>query len=1253
MVNIVRMNGRLKLIEQQLVGINDAVFQNLCDTYLILREKHQISFNRTGSQIGKQKTVKGSPDTYFRNQSGGLILVEFTTVASDIIKKLKGDILKCLDYKVVKIDKEKIEKIILFFNSKLKINQEEEVVKFSQANKVDIELIGLDKLALDIFTEYHILAKDFLGLPVETGQILPIDSFVAEYNHKAGNLSTPLDNPFLGRVAELQRVGQALKSKDLVMLSGPAGVGKTKFGLEAVKQFLAQNNDYTSYVIVKKDIDIWEDLRLQLHTDNNYIILVDDANRQMVNFLQLLGIFKEKRKGTIKIVITVRNYALDDIMTNSDNVDSEVIDLPKFTDDEIRNLISNDYFKVKHSKYQDKIVELADGNSRLAIMAAKLALEEQYEFLKGGVYHLYDNYFRTFIKDFDLFNNTAMLKTIGIVSFFFTLKRDDKLFLEKLLHTFELDHNDFQESLEELSRRELIEISGINVRIAEQVMSTYFFYKVFIKDQKLSFNKLLLEYVEAFQHRFNETVILSNNTFGYKEMLEKIQKDLSKYFHMYENNDEKIVPFIKLFWFYMRDESIAYIYKKVNQIEEVDSPVYDSHYDTNDFVFEDDKLLALLTPFFRSYAEDSFSVAVELSFEYARRNPIVFPELIRRLKENCSFDDDDEFNNTFEKQRELSEILISRSKENQLHYEEAFLGLATIFLKHTNRVFKTSRKNNAFIHYQYKVPLNETVKTIKVEVWNYLFTQNNKYPERILKIINDWKPFYLEVDRKTLALDLPLIIGFIENKLNRRRFEDVHFVQDFLEWLKIIKPRNVKYQDLHRDFINDEFVDFAKFEWTRNRHRRNRKIGHNQFAILKAKEISKHFVFNERSEFKRFGVLIKNNLIASKDHYRNLNSYCVIMENTFKKDKKLGFEMLKYFMRSKFHNNVPIPYKVICLLANDSEYGMPLWKFLKQWKHKDADRFKLTFFEALEDPFVTSYYTKEFYKTVNGLDSRASLNFNWLHKFSAFSKTIFSDFLNIIYHKKLQNIEVDIDYDFFENFTLQLREEIDILQKLYLHEVSRLRGSFDYERTGLKVILSINKDFIFEFIKLFYFNGKLMNSKTDDLNFIWELLDEDDLEKLFQDIISNTVQIGIGDEEVDMFFHNLSGANRDTALEFLNNMIVKWCKDIRFVNCIIRLVRRYFRDQLEYFLFKYLANNKSVDDFSEIYWRGNGGTYSGDVSVGEIQANEWLEISKMLDKKKNQLDLIPIKSYVKQRINDSLEYAEQEKVRRFRNPRYW
>jgi hypothetical protein len=273
------MTGRLKLIEQQLIGIDSAAFQNLCDVYLALREQEFASINRTGSQFGKQKTVKGTPDTFFRLADGSLRYVEYTTKEVGLVAKIKEDIDKCLDPSKTGVPANEVHKIIICFNSRLTVAEETEITKHAVALNVQIELIGLDWIALEIYSKYLILAKDILGIPLDTGQLLALQNFIDEYNNKAGKLSTPLDNEFLNRKTELTEIEVNFSSNDILIISGFPGVGKTKIALEYLSTFLTANKDYSAFAVSKKDMDISEDLRIHLEQDKNYVLLVDDANR--------------------------------------------------------------------------------------------------------------------------------------------------------------------------------------------------------------------------------------------------------------------------------------------------------------------------------------------------------------------------------------------------------------------------------------------------------------------------------------------------------------------------------------------------------------------------------------------------------------------------------------------------------------------------------------------------------------------------------------------------------------------------------------------------------------------------------------------------------------------------------------------------------------------------------------------------------------------------------------------------------------
>ena len=71
--------SRLQTIENALANINESVFQELCDSFLILKNENYRIFSRVGSQSGKQKTTKGTPDTFFLLPNGKYVFIEYST----------------------------------------------------------------------------------------------------------------------------------------------------------------------------------------------------------------------------------------------------------------------------------------------------------------------------------------------------------------------------------------------------------------------------------------------------------------------------------------------------------------------------------------------------------------------------------------------------------------------------------------------------------------------------------------------------------------------------------------------------------------------------------------------------------------------------------------------------------------------------------------------------------------------------------------------------------------------------------------------------------------------------------------------------------------------------------------------------------------------------------------------------------------------------------------------------------------------
>ena len=114
-------------------------------------------------------------------------------------------------------------------------------------------------------------------------------------------------------------------------------------------------------------------------------------------------------------------------------------------------------------------------------MAARVALKEQALFLVKDASDLYDSYFTLLDRDLQLFSNQTLLKVFGLISFFYTIDIRDRVFLNRVLDTFDLTYSSFAEALEQLHGKELIEIQFNHAKISEQVLGTYIFYRVFLK----------------------------------------------------------------------------------------------------------------------------------------------------------------------------------------------------------------------------------------------------------------------------------------------------------------------------------------------------------------------------------------------------------------------------------------------------------------------------------------------------------------------------------------------------------------------------------------------------------------------------------------------------------------------------------------------------------------------------------------------------------------------------------------------------
>jgi hypothetical protein len=1228
----------LQDIENRLTSINDAVFQELCDCFLLLRNDNYKAFSRIGSQAGKQKTIKGTPDTLLLLPNGKYILVEYSTNISKGVSKLKEDIKKCLDVKKTNIPLENIDEIIICINFKLNTIEMNELNNFLSEAKISLDIYTLDRLAIELKFHHRDLVYEYLGLHLDTGQIVSIDTFINEYNKASGCIATPLDNPFLHREKELKHILNLIFENDILILQGVAGVGKTKLAIETMYNFLKENTEYNAFCISYKNTNLLEDLYQNLNLEKNYILFIDDANR-IDTFNQILGFYKIQRKGKLKIIITVRDYAFSMLMNICQDFAPAPYRINKLTDEQIIDIIKKEPFGITFFRQQDEIARISKGNPRLAIMAALLAKGKQLINALSDVSDLFERYFSTFIKDKEELQEPNNIKILGLIAFFYTIPINDKELITKILDNFGLDYNMFINNIDQLDKLEIVNIQYEYVKIPEQNMATFFFYKAFIKDNLLSFSTLIEKYFESNKNRFQDCIIPANNTFGYQNVMEKIQPILRNYLISISNYEDKIFNFLSLFWFYLQDETLEYIYKNIVSIPNNNDPILDFIEYENNFPINQNELFKLLNNFY--YSEKNLKTALELSFEYIRKLPSKYSELIYNIRESLIFDIDDSYYG-FSRQFILFELLINGLNKKDVLLTSAFCELSKTFLKFKYHHTK-SRNNNTISLYDYPISNNSYIKEFRRNIWESI---DNNFSDNLFKILQEYSKNRLIENKELMQYDIQYIVNIIEKHLKPDIFEHCKYVQEQIYNCKKIEIEHPKFPSFRSCFRNNLYEMYLTIDWDKYRDKENYDFNdYHEYERLKETEIRNRFVFNSIPEIKTF---YKDFLYLYKTEQENntwkyINSLDIIIDENFKRKFDVGCQLIIEVIENNLTNY--LPYIVFRNNLETEEKAKQIWNIINNNNFQYKSTWELMFFEYLSTQLISKEYVKLLINSINNLNYY-NIDFKKLQKYIIFDSKLFENILNIIFKKNELDGKIHLWLDTFEEYFEQLGKDFSLIKKVYLQQVL-LGNHFDYHKKGFLKILSEDINFLFEYVDFIYKKNADKYHIDDDheLFIIWQV---DNIENVLNDVFDfaseDEFHFSLLKDFYNSFFYNLNDTQRERAKNFLMNYYKKNYENPNKANIIIYIVRHTMNEYYDDFLLKFLSLTQNKDLFSKISWIDDVTmAFSRDTILSDIDASKWRNILSIVDKSDLGINLIPIKKYINSKIENALRSAEYER----------
>lgn len=1189
----------LQEVENAIIAMNQAAFQELGDLFLISKDCDYNAFVCTGSQYGKQKTTKGTPDTFILTHDGKYLMVEYSTNETKREKKLIEDFEKCLIEN--DIESSKLKCIILFANYKLSKTEAIAIQKYAENAHASYQIYDGSRLARELFVHHKDLIYRCLGLHVDTGQIVTIDNFVQEYDNAAGAIAAPLSNTFLYREQELTTIKTSLRDYDFVLLHGAPGVGKTKLAIQAIIDYCKENPTYHAYCISYKGGELLTDLTCNININSDNIVFVDDINR-VSSFNSIIGFYSSIRKGKLKIVMTVRDYAIEQAKTMCYPHNCFELQVNLMNSEQISEIVRLG-FGIENKMYLNKISTISKGNPRIAMMAGKLAIEEQNLQSLNDVSALFDAYYGTIIDSVQYKDKKKLKKCAGIIAFFSPLKFEENEEFEIVLNSFGISQSEFTECIDVLNRHEIVDLpQNTYAKVSEQNLCMYLFYLAFIKERLLSLGILFEKFYASHYQRFRDCIIPVNNTYGPDTIEEAVSPDLLIYYNSVHDSKIKTL-LLSDFWPYLLDETLAYISETIFAIPSCPSHNYSFEKDENHVVLNSnvDGVLDLSSKLFM-FAGKELSSAIELSFEYVRRKPSSASNLMQHINEQFMYRHyDNEFSHY--RQAELLNYVIEQVEKGDVLCQQIIWYIAKLFLAFNTNYSGPAFDKNSYSLYQYPVPALKSILKIRERIWATIDRYYSS--DRFSWLLKNYMSSSWGRDNKLPKHDIPFILEIIEKHLNSKSFEDCLCVQKYIRWAKRNGMPKRDYDFYCMKYRCKEYKFYVLLTWDRLRDKDQcdyRDI--DAYYKYKQLELKKNFVYKTKQSYDSFLTKYASlaNYKSVEDIHGIKDSLNYIVSLAFESNFNLGCYFLKRIIQHNFqdflpialfanHLNSPIKAKRIMMIIQSDDYNMK-----SEWIIKYFEFIPISFLAKDDLPILLD--------AINGCSTGTTIVFSNLRKLMALDPCIIESILIQILSLNKNGKRIML-YNHNSEFIFDDYNSQATIQDTYLQQV-RLYKYFDYELKGLLLLLHNNPHFLVDYIKSAVEDNKVPDS---NLSQIWVI---EGIEPAVEDVLNflrsdSIYRVNLEDKWENALFMNVKNGT-EKAKAFLKKQFNQSLGDRKHTEQIVLISRGIFNDLYDIFIKDYIEYIKTPDDFFQIDWlnlRSGISVYGENTTFGDIEAAKW------------------------------------------------
>lgn len=1245
-------------IRSKLLELEGGAFQRLCDDWL--HRKGYENINAIGMMQATNKVVQGTPDSLILQENGTYIFSEYSSQKKNLASKFEDDINKCLDETKTGVAIKSISEIILCHLAKLSTDEINRLTQLCKSNSIKLTLYGVDPIALSIQSTYPRLSELYLDLPLDTGQLLEPDDFVDRYG--SNNLTTPISNDLLFQDEKISQCVSLLKKENLLIVSGPAGVGKTIFCVNLARRCKEINPGLRVYCIFDKGADLYNDITSYLSEPGDYLIFIDDANRLDNRIDYLFHYLNEKAQNrTFKIIATVRDYARGDLVERAKSFSKvKELSMAPLTDKQIKELIEK-LFEIKNHEYQERIIDISGGNPRLAIMASKVATESQQIASIANVASLYDDYFGNNASVKDIISNEHLMRIACAISFYRKVDKENEEQSNMINGVFGVDHSGFWEGVKTLHKNEIVDLYEEEVvKISDQVLSTYLFYISVFKDEIIPFYKLVEFFYPSQKQRIIDSLNPVINSFDHKVVISKIRSQVIDVFNALRvNNQVNALSFLNSFWFALPTESLSYSKELIDGVQEEEIDWESQVFEKKNNNSCKDQIISLLTKF-RFYGESELNISLDLMLNYIERTSEPLESVIHSLTEKYNFKLDDLKYGYPVQKLVIDKLFDLMDDGNNYLFTRLFILSAKEYLaverrEHSSKGMSINVLTFCLTPDEYIIPIREKIFAGISRILN-----NEKCMEPVNDLLKTYANQIPFNGGEMARSDLPALDKYVVKMLDNKNTCHCLFVDDLIDKLKSVE---ISYpEDWGTEFQNSS-LEISNLLLEDRIERRMLEMSCEDYKNYRKEQISSYLSEKNLDEVNDFFDQCRSlygSLTGRERDYSladGLQLVFTVLAETHPDD---FINILSSYLK---HDDVFSlnPHSVIKFLLQNHG-AQEVFDFLDSKSFKWKDFWKTCWYSQLSEKDVNEELVESFLSHLKSINLNCMpLSLDFLERYQVAGKNIYARTAHILIDRSDEDIGFirplsslfNIHNDSFGKWMELFNGDTALLIKSYL--LSFRQGThFDYSGKCLNILMDYDKGLLTKVVDAIYEREKYPSSHTSmpDLKFLWERSsfyeDVDSYAKHIFEKEKNSYGFIRGSIFTQLFTKE-KGAEEAVEIvankqNFLKKAISESIDDIDYV-CFIFEASTYMPDSLRIELIvHFLSLNQGIDSFKRINYELTTTVWSGSrVPYIEKEKSFLMEVLPHL----NTIELLDHKSYVEQEIESKNRAIAYEKKRDF------